>query len=397
MSDLKTIEKEKADAIFNSLKKKFDGLQSIGLFSGKAGLVLSFFEYAKTHNEFCSNEEIIEYMQICIDQLQELDLCSPTFCSGIAGIAYVLRCLDKDNVFSDISDVLTTIDDFLEVHCRKLIDKNDFDFLHGATGIIFYFSSFPNTNKEIVIRKYIKSLEGVAICKEDIIYLISNLYPNQTRGINLGLSHGISAITTVLLRIMLQGIETESSKNLIIGFVNFILNVERNPQMYGSYFPSWITENTFSDEKSRLAWCYGDLGIAVCLFNCGKYLNKKKLIEKSISIFEYSAKNRRSLLDNYVIDGAICHGTIGIAYIFYYMYKETNNPVFKSTANYWVEKTIEIANDKEGIEGYRFFFGEQGWVNSCGLLEGVLGIGLGLDTITNNRTSFLSNILLLKV
>lgn len=68
------------------------------------------------------------------------------------------------------------------------------------------------------------------------------------------------------------------------------------------------------------------------------------------------------------------------------MYWETQNPIFKETANYWIEETLKMAKFEDGLAGYKAWYGEKdGWRNEYGFLEGIAGIGLTLLAHISNE------------
>jgi lantibiotic modifying enzyme len=131
---------------------------------------------------------------------------------------------------------------------------------------------------------------------------------------------------------------------------------------------------------SRLAWCYGDLGIAMSLWQAGIALQNEAWKNKALEILLFAAEKRRDLQQNWVKDAGLCHGTAGIAHIFYRMWWNTHIPEFKNAANYWMNETLKMATFTDGLAGFKTWHGKEGWVNSCGLLEGISGIGLALLT-----------------
>ena len=88
------------------------------------------------------------------------------------------------------------------------------------------------------------------------------------------------------------------------------------------------------------------------------------------------------------MDAGICHGTAGVAHIFQRIFQDTGLPVFKDTANYWYEQTLEQANIPEGLAGYLPYFINEPvhLAQARGFLVGISGIGLSLlHAVSDNR------------
>jgi hypothetical protein len=98
---------------------------------------------------------------------------------------------------------------------------------------------------------------------------------------NLSLSHGIASIVALLCKILEKcssNLEVKENAELIIRkAINYILSNEIDFEKYKSHFPN-ISVDYYNDKQiygSRLAWCYGDLGIAYILLRAALVLDDK--------------------------------------------------------------------------------------------------------------------------
>ena len=103
-----------------------------------------------------------------------------------------------------------------------------------------------------------------------------------------------------------------------------------------------------------MAWCYGDLGIGMAIWQAGKVLKKTEWKEAGLTILLQYTK-RRNLFDNYVQDEEICHGTSGIVMIFRRMFLETNRNEFAEATQYWLHRTLQLSTFDNGLAGYKTF------------------------------------------
>jgi lantibiotic modifying enzyme len=147
-----------------------------------------------------------------------------------------------------------------------------------------------------------------------------------------------------------------------------------------------------SDEftrKSRLGWCYGDLGIAQALLQAAKALCSEFHENMALKVLLHAC-NRKDLKENLVVDGGICHGTSGISHIFNRLYINSKVDDFKEISGHWMKKTIEMAQYSDGLAGFKSWQGEKyGWKNQYSLLEGIIGIGLSiLSQLNPNLTNW---------
>lgn len=165
---------------------------------------------------------------------------------------------------------------------------------------------------------------------------------------------------------------------MLDGAVLFLLNNRLDINKYSSYFPNLSLDSELP-KSSRLAWCYGDLGISVALYQAGKITQNREWINKSVEILLHSTK-RRTFETTFAIDGGLCHGTAGIAHIYNRMYKCTSIEDFKLTSDFWFSETLKMAKFPDGLAGFKAWrTPERGnWALESGFLEGIAGIGLAM-------------------
>ena len=200
---------------------------------------------------------------------------------------------------------------------------------------------------------------------------------------NLALSHGISSIIIFLSRVIKCGMINEKVMEILSCAINYMLLQQKDFSQFGSYFPNYILTNSANSlSKSRMAWCYGDLGIGIALWQAGKAIDKPEWKEKGLEIILKSTQ-RRNYNDSMVIDAGICHGTAGIAMLFRRMYLETGRNEFKEATSYWIQQTLNFSNFEDGLVGYKTLL-RDGWICDYSLLTGIAGVGLVLFSYLEN-------------
>ena len=308
-------------------------------------------------------------------------------CSGLAGIGWFCQFMNDEGYFEDDTNyLLEDFDLYLAAVLRALMQSNETDFLHGATGIAYYFFSRSKNNPKAndVLQMYVDMLSKLVETEDGMTKLATKDFKTKETIYNISLSHGMSAVVSVLARIYtIEALRTERLKNMIEGFVNYILAQEIDKGKYGSFFPYTSIESSKEMFGSRMAWCYGDLGVCSALYRVGKIMDRQDWVDKALEVLLYAANNRRDLPSNLVMDACLCHGTAGIGQIFYRMWWNTRLPEFKSAADYWFNETLKMAKFEDGLAGYKSWMGpEKGYESEYGLLEGIAGIGLALTTYT---------------
>ncbi|MGE0078156.1 MAG: lanthionine synthetase C family protein [Bacteroidales bacterium] len=375
--------------IYDAIKLDSLFVNDIGMLSGLAGIAQFCFYYGK----YLKRDEPAEIGLNIINKIFEKiehKYQLPTYCSGIAGAAWsIIHLSENDFLDVDCDIVLNGIDDYLGNQMNYYIANNKYDYLHGAIGIGLYFLKRFETTKNdklkakylvylVQLLSYLKETSIVDKQSDGLKWESLSGVKNDNLVYNLGLAHGIPSILYFLNRLALNGIEVNKSNTLLWKGINYLQysKLEGNEI---SLYPSIISDNA-KTSHSRLAWCYGDLGI-------GSVFSQLKITsvnEDARKIFLLSVK-RTNLDENNVVDAGICHGAMGIAHIFNRQYQASDNVELKNAALYWLHKGIEMAVHVDGCAGFlKWDNTNKEWVKELCLLNGISGIGLVLISMISD-------------
>ena len=368
----------KLDEIIKLLLKS--KINNISFLLGLSGINIALYYQYKNNEQI-----IIKNIGKVISEINK-GFSIHTYCSGISGFAWSLKHLIYKGFFDEKDcEILNQINPFIYKKMLNDLENKNFDFLHGAIGVGLYFISDLNNKSSLAhVSELVDKIEdlsikdGKGILKWESLVIGSN--NNLKLVYNLSLSHGMASIIAFLAKTYQKGINKTKSKKILVSAINYLLKNKNDISKYNCYFPSWIC-NTDENRQSRLAWCYGDLGISVALYNAAKVLNDTSLEEFALKVLHHSSC-RRDLPKEFVIDAGLCHGTAGIAHIFYRMYWNTKDKAFYETANFWFEKTLEMSNFSNGLAGYKAYRSKENgsWQKEYGILEGISGISLALHS-----------------
>ncbi|MDR2586422.1 MAG: lanthionine synthetase C family protein [Prevotellaceae bacterium] len=366
----------KIDEIADLLQNRSN--EGIGLYSGKAGISLFLFYYARFKNAKAVHQQATDELDGIFSQVEESPQRLFSFCSGIAGVGWLLNHLCKYGFLQeDPNELLSDVDEYLFKAAINDLDRKNFDFLHGAMGVVLYF---VKRNRSDYLLHLVHALANIAVWDGEGAKWKSVLkHKGGLNGYNIAMSHGSSSIVLILCKILQFLPKDEATTKLLYGAVTYILQQEISVSQYGCYFPSFSIESQPDILKTRLAWCYGDLGVALALWKSGIVLQQQAWIDKGMEVLLYNSR-RRGLPENGVQDAGICHGTSGIAQIFNRLYRHTKRIEFKDASGYWCGKTLSIATFEDGLAGYKTWYTPEhgGWQTNTNFLEGIAGIGLCL-------------------
>jgi lantibiotic modifying enzyme len=380
--------KEKISEIAETLVKHTGDLKdNIGLMGGKIGIALFYFYYAKLLGEDKYADYGVELISDVFDVINN-DFTYHTHAGGLAGIGWTVEHLaQNDFIDTDTNEVLADLDPYLHKTMIYDIENENYDFLHGAVGNGVYFLGRLNSEKsKEYLKELIDQMDKISHKDEDGArkWLSTLNLEEETRGYNLSLSHGIASIIVFLGKVLETGIYNEKVSILLNGAVQYLLKYKLDRKKFLSNFPSWISEEE-PLSGSRLAWCYGDLGISTALWQAAQSAGNKDWEKIAVDVLLDSTA-RKDLKENTVLDAGLCHGAAGIMHIYNRAYHYTGIDIFKELALYWADQTLKFAAYKDGYAGYKAWRTEKygGWTPEAGFLEGISGIGLALISLISN-------------
>lgn len=371
------------DDIFHALKRH--ETEATGLLSGSAGMLLFFHEYDLHHNTDESRVVFEEKLTTFIKCLSGNS--SATYADGFAGIACVLHFLGRNRKLPFKLDVLyAQLDKVLSLSLRDAMERQDFDFLHGAIGIGCYFLERKNPE---ALRQLIQALRRHAVSDEHGTRWSSPLEMSKGKHesvFQLSLSHGSAAILVFLARAMetfpeLQQ-EAQSLIDETIAYLHYV-KLNNQPSVYPDYgFPDG---SAHSPKSSRLAWCIGDLGINAALIRVAQSKGDDILLSQALNDLLLSAQ-RQTYEESGVIDASLCHGSAGIAQVYRHAAYDSGNAAFNTAAERWIHEMTMNYESGKPLESFRSWGGrDKGRQEDHSFITGIAGIGLTLLSQLQNH------------
>jgi lantibiotic modifying enzyme len=360
----------------------------IGLAGGWLGYSLFYCYGARAFPDDDDEQIAAEFLNQTIQAASKYRLGFSLY-TGYTGVGWALEHLCEQLVDESEEDLNDDIDESLKEYLNQSPWLADYDLIGGLIGYgVYALERLPRQSAIEILETIVERLDETAEQNSDGITWRThpNLLPDWQREIcpdgyyNLGLAHGIPGIIALLGGICANGVAVQKARPLLDGTVNWLLKQKLTNSEW-SCFTSWQAEGVERGE-ARLAWCYGDAGVAAALFCAAHAVGEKSWEEEALNIMRRAAL--RPFEKAGVRDAAICHGAVGLAHIFNRFYQATHENIFKEAAIKWFEKTLEMRVHKEnGVAGFAAYHLEDDlqtprWEAEPGLLEGATGIALSL-------------------
>jgi hypothetical protein len=217
-----------------------ENVENIGLFEGKAGMLLALHCAAKHFTNWPQLQQAIQQLQqeVC-EQAATTD---DTFSNGLFGIGWGIDFLYKRGFINENeTDVLNSFDD--ELYKLVMYSKADSHSLESGTmgRIIYYLNRIPETLKLTNKYSYVCNYEILMLLVDDFTNanenIISGLQGNAAAGYltknNLGAT--LSRIFTVLSLLVNEGIHKEITEKQWLQLLKYFVAVYENEKPLETY------------------------------------------------------------------------------------------------------------------------------------------------------------------
>jgi hypothetical protein len=348
---------------------------------GMAGKAILHGYHARTEGRDSANAEC------CLQEAIATMTATPAPASlygGLAGVGWALAHLQSGLPGLDGEDDLTEIDAVLREHLDQLPWAEEYDLINGLVGFgVYALERLPQPAAVGCLERVIDRLGETAERLPEGTrwwtnpdWLPAESSAKYPRGYyNLGLAHGVPGVIALLGCACATAVALEKARPLLDGAVRWLL-----AQDQPAGFPYWVLPDGAEETAARLAWCYGDPGVATALLVAARFAREQAWERRAVAIARRAAA--RPPEHSGVVDAGLCHGAAGLGHLFNRLFQATGEPELGAAARFWFTRTLEMRRPGRGIGGYEAWLGgddgELTWVADTGLLTGAAGIALAL-------------------
>lgn len=307
-----------------------------------------------------------------------------SFIQGFVGVGWLFELIQDTSDPAGLDDDDADLDDAVGVLAKRdpWPSAGYFDLVSGLVGAGIYFFSRPNTPQiSVHLEAIVQRFEDTATHLPDGIawWGATMLGPDHVVDcFNLGLAHGIPGIIGFLARALARGVSPARTHALLDGAVRWILaqRLDAGP----SCFPTYCTPEG-PDGPSRVAWCYGDPGVALALMAAASATDRRDWEAAALDVARAAA--RRTAETAFVHDASVCHGAAGAMHVFNRLYQATGHDELRKAASSWAEAALEL------LAAGRWYGGPDSGMppvaQRASVLEGKAGIALALLSACSER------------
>jgi len=354
-----------------------------GLSDGSAGLALFYAYLGAATGEEVWMEQAQTLIEHSIDGLANKPLPAALH-GGFTGIGWTIEHLQ--GMLFEEEDEDDPIGESLLERLQFPAARGDYDLITGLAGYGFYaLEALPRPAARRSLQRVTERLAEIGepagngfswFTPPELIAAWQRAdAPNGN--FNLGVAHGVPAIVSLLGECAGAGVLSAEGRKMLDGAVAWLLGQKQHGEVW--CFASAVTGGV-APAPSRMAWCYGDPGIAAALMTAARHAGQPEWEAEALDIARRAAK--RPSEHSGFVDPGICHGSAGLAHLFNRMYQATGDETLAEAARFWYRHTLDLQKPGEGIAGFLFWAPEvpfkPKWEPIPGFLAGAVGVALAL-------------------
>ncbi len=284
-------------------------------------------------------------------------------------------------------DLNAEVDAAVLSNLKHFNSASPYDLISGLVGLgVYFLERLPRATAIEGIQAVFSQLEtlaehtGAGITWHSGPELLPDWQREQCPNgyYNLGVAHGIPGIIHFLSEVSATTIvDQHRSRRLLEGAVNWLIS-QRRPPGSRSTFSSWIVPGE-EPSDSRLAWCYGDLGILSVLLQVARRAGREDWQQFANNLLDHCLAWPPD--ESGIGDAPLCHGAMGVAHIFNRLYHSENDPRCLQAALMWLKLTLAMRQPGTGVGGFSSLTDSVGaivWEASPAFLDGAIGVALAL-------------------
>jgi hypothetical protein len=354
----------RARAVVDEIAEALDGERTWSidpsLGDGQLGRALLFGYLARARREPRWSVRAIVVLNQVVERLNGQPIDESLF-GGVAGVGWAIEHLGRhlgapaDDQDEDANEA---IDHLLLQALEERPWPGEYDLLFGLAGLGVY--ALERTDRP-----------GGRACLERVIEHLADTAEPQGSGLawrspphrlspeerirspqgyfDVGVAHGAPGVASVLAGACAAGVAVERARPLLDGVMRWLEGC-RLPGDNPHAFPH-RQHDLHRGAASRVAWCYGDPGVAAALHSVARAVDDQRLRDEALAIARRAAGQPPE--GSGVLEAGLCHGAGGLAILFHRLWHDSDDPLFAEAARRWYAQVLELHTPGAGVGGVR--------------------------------------------
>ncbi|MFG6417312.1 lanthionine synthetase C family protein [Roseateles sp. DC23W] len=343
---------------FNAARSSFDGLVDglasepgdvdISLASGMGGALLYRLFVA---SDAQADQGLMHGLASYFKRVANSRSFTAGLYGGTTGCAFTIEMCARrvPEIRPGVEKYLDTVDGMLIDYLDSYGHRMHFDLVSGFVGMGVYALLRTEHGRPDLMMRVIDVLQsraehvdvGATWRTSPTFYGMGSSAEKEPLGnFNLGVAHGVPGVICLLAELVDQKVRVDELRPLLQASIHWLLSSKLRRATGRTQYPHIYGESS----PSRLAWCYGDVGIGWALLKAGLALDSPELLAEAksalLSSFDATA------LYSGVKDSSLCHGSAGLCLMLHRANRLVPDPDFEEALRYWYDELhIQIARD----------------------------------------------------
>ncbi len=381
---INSTKKQIINSILAEINEKLIGntIVSRGFLNGGGGISLFLFNYYKIKKDTRSYNKAFELLNN-ESELFSTNYLNKSYSNSLQWLIWLIFNLNSNKIISINKNEYNYVLPIFLANYKDFKKHGNYDLFYGQVGLGLILREFIKKDKFITLNEQF-FLDTAEKDGKSFKWFFS-LFESENQGYNFGLAHGIPSITLYLSNLFESTCYSNVNlAKLITGSTEFLIANKQDPNKIGSFYPNILTKEK-KEDFSRLAWCYGDLGVGYSIWKSGIVTNNNKFIREGLEVLLHCAK-RREVNDTRIVDLGICHGSSGLILFYKRLYQLTQLNEFKDACLYWLSFTTDRILEARSIDNILVWdTNKKQHEFKDGLLTGVAGIGMVLSEFISKK------------
>jgi hypothetical protein len=309
----------------------------------------------------------------------------------------VAEVLQGDPRLPEAADPNASIDAVLQSYLARSPWRDAYDLYEGLVGFgVYALERMPRPSAASLLALIVDRLAETAERRRPGIAWRTHGVRTPSRDLrldrrrfpdwDLGVVHGVPGVIAFLGGVCSAGVPASTARTahaLLEKAVIWLL-AQRLSKETGGCFP-YAVGPRIPKTATRLAWCYGDPGIAAALLAAARASGERRWEKQAIQIGLHAARRTQDMMD--VHDAGLCHGAAGLGHIFHRIHRTTEDERFAKAARFWFARTLAMRGTRRAFGGFAAYMpnveGKPAWQPLPGFLTGAAGVALALVAATS--------------
>lgn len=389
--------------------KKHSLWSDITLSHGYPGICILFGELSEHFSDEGWDKVAHEYMikmnqSLAVEGIQSISLFGGAAGIGMAGFALSQNKTRYKNFLSQMNLlIIRALNPYIDTLDKNQISMSDYDVIKGVCGIGRYLLFFKDDkcieNTLIKILRYLIDITKDIEVKEhkvpgwyisadnQFLEVEKKSYPNGN--FNCGLAHGIPGPMALLAIALINDVEISGQREAIKKIAEWLYKWKYSDSL-GISWPGRISfeeyiNNDYVNIATRAGWCYGAPGVLRSMWLAGEALEDSKYKNAAINALDRLFNENSEKWE--LFSPTFCHGYSGLLRITQLMYESTYIERFEKYRDIVLKKVLSYYEPDSPFGFYNvdninpLEQGKLTKMNNPGMLDGISGTVLSLLSV----------------